>query len=112
MEKQNDKAVETKVAEPITSVKANSRGYAFLGRVTGAPDFKEIKHGSRVDSESNTVIELGGKEDCGNMLRRGYLHIGKSAKAEVKFTDKHITVTLAKPRKMPEAKVEAEAVKA
>lgn len=101
-----------KVEEVVTTVKANNRGYAFLGRVTGHPDFKSIKCGTRTDTASETVIALGGKEDVGNMLRRGYLHIGKSAKAEVKFTADGIQVILAKPRKMPEAKVAAPAAPA
>jgi hypothetical protein len=102
------------VKEPVTTVKANDRGYAFLGRITGAPEsFKGIKKAVRTDSETQTVLECGKGEDCGNMLRRGYLHIGKNAKAEVVFgSNGEITVNLAKARKMPAAKVEtpAEAV--
>lgn len=109
MEKQNENKAEVKAVEPITTVKANSRGYAFLGKVTGHPDFKAIKTGTRTDSANDTVIALGGKEDVGNMFRRGYLHIGKSAKAEVKFTESGIQVILAKPRKIAEPKVEVAA---
>jgi hypothetical protein len=78
-----------------STVKANSRGYAFLGKVKGAPDFSKIKTAEiDYDDNGNCVAKLGkGNVDAGQMLRRGYLHIGPNKTKKITFGKNLIKVS-------------------
>ena len=79
------------------TIQANSRGYAYLGKVEGCPDLSTVKTAEFTLDEKVTgkiAVALGKtKDDCGNMLRRGYIHVGKAnLKVSVKFNKNNIAV--------------------
>jgi len=83
--------------ESNNTIKANSRGYAYLGKVEGCPDLSTVKTAEFVLDEKTTgkiAVALNKtKDDCGNMLRRGYIHVGKAnLKVKVKFSKSGIAV--------------------
>lgn len=75
-------------------VKADSRGYAYLGKLEGAPNFKELKAATRLGEPGTPIqaIEFTGEKPS-NMLRKGYVAVGANAEVEVEFTEKGIEIT-------------------
>ncbi len=64
--------------ENANTIQANSRGYAYLGKLENCPDLSKVKKAEFAQDEKTGVynVKLNKGDDCGNMLRRGYLHIG------------------------------------
>jgi hypothetical protein len=89
--KKTDKKIDKKIKN---QVKANSRGYAFLGKIEGCPDLSKVKVADIDYADNGTVTaHLGrGKVDAGQMLRRGYLHIGANETKKVTFSKNLIKV--------------------
>ena len=94
--KHKTKEVLVKTNKPqVLTVKADSRGYAYLGKLEGAPDFSALTNAER-HGEPGTAIQeviLSGDKPASNMLKKGYLAIGPNATAEVEFANGRITVT-------------------
>ena len=80
------------------TIKANNRGYAYLNKLEGAPDFSEVKtaefdYGPEGDKKVITVRLNKGEDDCGNMLRRGYVHIGADREATVEVKGSKLIIS-------------------
>jgi hypothetical protein len=77
------------------TVKASKRGYAYLGKLEGAPDFKKLTHATR-NGEAGTPIQeivINGEKKATSMIRRGYVAIGPNVEAEVEFAVDRVTIT-------------------
>ena len=87
--------VEKPVIEKTNEVTANNRGYAYLKNLKNAPDFAKLKKGDFNYSDDKKSMSINcnkDTQDVGNMLRRGYLHIGANRKATITFPNNTIKV--------------------
>jgi hypothetical protein len=87
MDKKNQNQKQT--ATETNVVKGDKKGYAFLGRLKGCPDFGRIARAQVVRDEAGHVREIVLKkgEKAGAMLKHGYVNVGKGIEAHVEFKD-------------------------
>lgn len=90
----SEKTAAVKTEKIDNTIQANSRGYALLKKIQGCPNLSEIKNAEFEYSEDGKeiTVRLDKGEDAGQMLRRGYLHIGANRKAKVTFSGKTVKI--------------------
>jgi hypothetical protein len=77
------------------TVKADSRGYAYLGKLEGAPDFSKVANFERIGEPGTAIqeITLNHGKPATFMITKGYVAIGPNAEAEVEFKGDRIEIT-------------------
>jgi hypothetical protein len=76
-------------------VKADSRGYAYLGKLEGAPDFSKLSKAARLGQPGTPIqaLDFNGEGKPNNMLKKGYVAVGANAEVEVEFKANGIEIT-------------------
>lgn len=79
----------------ITRIKANSRGYAFLGKLSNAPDFSKLSHAEVVGEAGSPIREVlfNSEKKATSMLKRGYVAVGPDMECECEISSKGILIT-------------------